>query len=526
MAASSPSSTPKPPPTPLPTTAVDDLDDDIDVRALVDAESGPSNLADLVARNAVERPEEPALIQPGEDRRVLTWSELDGQVSALAAGLVRHGVRAGHRLAFRGPTSIPYVVGYLSALRAGVVVVPLAVRAGTELSARWLAESGARLLLGVADMPTGSEIETLPLTAAGIAELADPGAAPVVSPPDRESLAVLLYTAGTAEEPRPVMLSHRALLAGIDETGPGRPDADSVIGLALPLSGAYGLAAILGSWIGAGCRLVVSDERADLARLAADESITHLPLTPPLIFRLLQRATHAGTDLRAMLASVVAVVSAGARLPWPLTREFSEQTGLRLEQAYGLTETARGVSSTLGAELLGPGHVGRALPGVEIRIGDGTDDEPGEIAVRGEMLFSGYWPDGAGGPDPDGWWRTGDLGYLRGEDLFVLDRARDLISISGFTIYPAEVEQVIGELEGVTAVAVIGAPAGRAGQRMVAFVSGTASPDEVLDYCRGRLAAFKRPSEVRSVDQLPRTVTGLIRRGALRRLLAAERADG
>ena len=206
----------------------------------------------------------------------------------------------------------------------------------------------------------------------------------MVSPPDRRGAGgPALHrrhrggaAAGDAQPPR---------AAGrTSTTPPGQPAADSVVGLALPLSGAYGLAAILGSWIATGCRLVVADERADLAALAAAESITHLPVTPPQIFRLLQRSTHADTDLRSALASVTSVVSAGARLPWPLTREFTERTGLRLEQAYGLTETGRGVSSTLGAELLGPGHVGRALSGVEIRIGDGTEDEPGEIAVRGD----------------------------------------------------------------------------------------------------------------------------------------------
>lgn len=526
MAASSPPSRPRPPPTPLPGTAADDRDDDIDVAALVEDELLPVNIADLVARNAVERPDDTALVQPGDDRRTLTWAEVDDQVSAIAAGLARRGVLAGHRLALRGPTSISYVLAYLAALRAGVVAVPLGVRAGSELSERWLVESGARLMLTTSDIDFGSEIQTLPLTVDGLADLTDPDGVAVVSPRDRETLAVILYTAGTAEEPRPVMLSHRALLANIDDTGPGRPGADSIIGLALPLSGAYGLAAVLGSWIAVGCRLVVADERVDLAGLAVAESITHFPVTPPLIFRLLNRAAHTATDLRSEMASVVNVVSAGARLPWPLTREFSEQTGLRLEQAYGLTETARGVSSTLGEDLLGPGHVGRALPGVDIRIGDGTEDEPGEIMVRGPMLFSGYWPGGTGGPDKNGWWSTGDFGYLRGEDLFVLDRARDLLTISGFTVYPAEVEQVIAELEGVDAVAVIGAPDERSGQRMIAFVSGSAAPDEVIGHCRSRLASFKRPREVRSIDQLPRTITGLIRRGALRRMLAEEHVDG
>jgi long-chain acyl-CoA synthetase len=501
---------------------VDDLDDE----ALVAAEPAIANLADLVARNANERPDETALVQPEPDRRILSWAEVDTQVSGLAAGLARHGVLAGHRLALRGPTSIPYVLAYLAALRAGVVAVPLGVRAGSELSARWLAESGARLLLTTSDLELGGEIETVPLTNDGLSQLSAAADSPIVTPPDREALALLLYTAGTAEEPRPVMLSHRALLAGIDQIGPGQPVADSVIGLGLPLSGTYGLVAVLGSWVAVGCRLVVVDERVDLAGLAAAESITHMPVTPPMIFRLLQRAGQAGTDLRAGLETVTSVVSAGARLPWPLVREFSERTGLRVEQAYGLTETGPGVSSTFGGELLGPGHVGRALPGVEIRIGDGTEDEPGEIWVRGDMLFSGYWPDATGGPEPDGWWCTGDLGYLRGAELFVLDRARDLLSVSGFTIYPAEVEQVVAELEGVDAVAVIGAPDPRSGQRVVAFVSGTATPEAVIEHCRSRLPAYKRPREVRVIARLPRTITGLVRRGALRKLLAEESDDG
>jgi long-chain acyl-CoA synthetase len=490
---------------------------------LLESEQSITNLSDLISRNARRRPDATALVRPGPDRLAVTWAEVDAEVSSLAAGLAQHGVLAGHRLAMRAPTSVPYVLVYLAALRAGIVAVPMGVRAGSELSARWLVECGARMLLTTSEEELDGGIETIPLTAEGLAGLSQHGR-PVVSPPDRETLAVVLYTAGTAEEPHPVMLSHRALLAGLDSTGPGQPTPDAVIGLALPLSGAFGLAVVLGSWATVGCRLVVTDERADLAELAQAEAITHLPVTPPMLFRMLQRATSAGSDLRTQLATVTSVVSAGARPPWPMTREFTERTGLRVEQAYGLTETGLGVSSTLGAELLGPGHVGRALPGVEIRIGDGTEDEPGEIWVRGDMLFSGYWPDGAGGPGPDGWWNTGDLGYLRGQDLFILDRSRDLLTVSGFTVYPAEVEQVVAEFDGVDAVAVIGVPDTRAGQRMVAFVAGSATPEEVLEHCRGRLAPYKRPREVRRVDRLPRTITGVVRRGALRAMLAEEAA--
>ena len=113
-----------------------------------------------------------------------------------------------------------------------------------------------------------------------------------------------------------------------------------------------------------------------------------------------------------------------------------------MERGYGLTEASPGVTTTVGGEILGPFHVGRPLPGVDVRVGDGLDpSEPGEIAVRGANLFSGYWPDGAGGPDADGWFATGDIGFQTDGELFLVDRTREVISVSGFTVYPSEIEQ-------------------------------------------------------------------------------------
>ena len=138
-----------------------------------------------------------------------------------------------------------------------------------------------------------------------------------------------------------------------------------------------------------------------------------------------------------------------------------------------MTEAAPGVSAAVGGELLGHGHVGRPLPGVEVRIGDGTEPtEPGEIWIRGDNLFAGYWPDGRGGPGELGWFPTGDVGYLLDGELFLVDRARELIIVNGFNVYPAEVEEAIGELPGVESVAVVGRPYRRTGEQVVAFVTG------------------------------------------------------
>src|SRR5690606_15840597 len=127
-----------------------------------------------------------------------------------------------------------------------------------------------------------------------------------------------------------------------------------------------------------------------------------------------------------------------------------------VHQGYGLTEAAPVVTTTLRSEKAQVGSVGAALPGIELRLVDETyreieTEDPGQIEIRGPNLFSGYWPDGADGPDEDGWWPTGDVGFLdQAGDLFLVDRVKELIIVSGFNVYPSEVEDVLREVEGVT----------------------------------------------------------------------------
>jgi len=217
------------------------------------------------------------------------------------------------------------------------------------------------------------------------------------------------------------------------------------------------------------------------------------------------------------------VVSGAAPLPPALGQAFTERTGLRLEQGYGLTEAAPGVTVTLGGVLLGAGHVGRPLPGVDVRIGNGSDQaEPDEIWIRGDNLFSGYWPDGHGGPDADGWFATGDIGYLTDGELFLVDRSHEVINVQGFSVYPAEVEDVIRAVPGVEAVAVIGHRSAAAGEQVVAFVAASGlTAEQVVEHCAAGLARFKRPADVYLVSELPRGATGKVKKGVLRRLMAA-----
>jgi long-chain acyl-CoA synthetase len=480
--------------------------------------AGPvdTNVADLVTYQAELQPEAVGLVQPRPVRRTLTWAELERRIDAVAAGLAAHGLVAGHRVAICGPNSIEFVVAYFAALRAGYVAVPINAESTAYELRAMINDSGARVLF-TADSKPLEGIHQMALTEAALDEVSNVPAQLISSPQDPEALAVLLYTAGTSGEPKAAMLSHRALLSHLASIASlGILDRNSVVLAMLSLFHVFGLNAVLGSWVASGSRLVIMDGFDGFADVLAAEQITNLPLAPPVLARILD-------DERALssLGSVTTVLSGAAPLPIDLREQFTARTGLRVEQGYGLTEAAPGVSATLGGEVLGHGHVGRPLPGVEVQIGDGSDPtEPGEIWIRGGNLFSGYWPDGRDGPDEHGWFPTGDIGYLLDGELFVVDRARELIIVNGFNVYPAEVEEAIAELPEVESVAVVGLPDRRTGEQVVAFVTGSSlSVETISEHCADRLAKFKRPRQVELVAELPRGVTGKVRKGVLRETL-------
>jgi long-chain acyl-CoA synthetase len=484
-----------------------------------------TNVAELVAVQAAQRPETCAIIEPGTVRRTRSWSELDTQITAVAAGLLAHGLVAGHRVALLGTNSIEFVVAYLAALRAGYVAVPMNTQSTAEDVHAMLHDCGARVIFVSPDHQLSSSdfggVHLVPLSQEGIGALAGIGHGEVTSPQDREALAVLFYTAGTSGRPKAAMLTHRALLSHLEQVGTfAIIDPETTIIAVLPLFHVYGLNAVLGGWLYGGARLLVVDGMTDaFFDIVRDEGVTNLPVSPAVLAQIL-----ASDRLVDGLGDVATVVSGAAPLGEDLRLTFTERTGLRVDQGYGLTEAASGVSATLGGPLLGHGHVGRPLPGVEIRIGDGSEPgEPGEIFTRGDNLFSGYWPSGKGGPDAEGWFGTGDVGYLSRGDLFLVDRSRELIIVNGFNVYPAEVEQAIAELPEVDSVAVVGRPDLLTGEQVVAFVTGSAiTVDAVEAHCMVRLAKFKRPRVVKIVEELPRGATGKVQKGVLRhRLLDA-----
>jgi long-chain acyl-CoA synthetase len=520
-----------------------------------------TDVADLLTRAASENPDKLAIVEAGG--RAVTWAELDDEVGRLASGLGAAGIVAGHRVMIVLGNRLEFVASYLGILRAQAVAVPVNPSATSGELARMIADSGARIVIADADAvsevrgaiaaldeamaqdhPAGS------IEADLFSRLAKPRVVVVGAtlqpgersydhlraerahavPPlqDPEKLAALLYTSGTSGRPRAAMLTHRALLANIDQVAAVDPPmihGDDVVLAVLPLFHVYGLNAVLGVALHHRAKVVLAtrfDPQGTLD-LIEDEACSVIPVAPPVF------AYWRDIDqLKDRLGPVRLMLSGSAPLSPELIEEFSGLTGIPIHQGYGLTEASPVVTSTLVSQTLQNGSVGAALPGVEIRLVDefGTEPEgedPGEISIRGANLFSGYWPDGEGGPDPEGWWSTGDVGFLDPSgDLFLVDRLKELVIVSGFNVYPVEVEDVIREVDGVVEAAVIGVGDDHQGEAVVAYVvvapgrEAAAVESAVRAHCETRLARFKQPSRIEIVGELPVGVTGKVQKGRLR----------
>jgi long-chain acyl-CoA synthetase len=506
-----------------------------------------NDISAFVAEAAADVPERQALVESGG--RSLTWAALEDEVARIATGLGAHGVRAGQRVMIAVGNRIEFVTTYLGVLRAQVVAVPVNPRSAPGEVARMVADSGTRLVVvdetaldvvraGLAELPALGDVvaPTVVVTGAepgpgelSLAELRADVVRPVPPLPDPEKLAALLYTSGTSGTPRAAMLSHRALLANIEQVAAVEPPmmhGDDVVLGVLPLFHVYGLNAVLGGVLRHRARLLLV-ERFDpqaVLDLIDDEACSVVPVAPSAFAQWLP-----DEHLRERLGPVRLVLSGSAPLEPAVVEEFTAITGIAVHQGYGLTEAAPVVTSTLCSADPQPGSVGAALPGIELRLVDETygqveGEDPGQIQVRGDNLFSGYWPDGSDGPDAEGWYATGDVGFLDASgDLFLVDRVKELVIVSGFNVYPTEVEDVVREVEGVTDAAVIGVPDEETGEAVVAYVvaadaeaDADALADAVRAHCAERLARFKQPSRLEVVDELPLTVTGKVQKGLLR----------
>ena len=504
-----------------------------------------ANLADLVRDAAAVRPDHQALVGGGGS---LTWAQVDDAVDAAAGGLQALGLHRGDRVALVMGNVPEFVAAYFGMLRTNLVAVP-ANTASTASEIRWLlSDSGAGAVVfdrggAAAVRVVAAEMPDLRRAvvcapAPGETPFGSFSGAPRLADTEDEDLAVLLFTSGTSGRPKGAMLSHGALLASVEQVHALPHPAvtpDDVVLLVLPLSHVYALNGTLAAVARAAATAVLVErfDPVETLEVIRREQVTNVPGAPPMYV-----AWSAEPGLADAFALVRLLLTGAAPIPTAVVEQVRTATGLPVFEGYGLTETGPVLTTTLASPIPKGGSIGRPLPGVSIKLvaaggeeieltEDDFDDDapgspgtdPGEIVARGANLFSGYWPDGRDGPGADGWWPTGDVAYADGDgDLFLVDRLRELILVSGFNVYPYEVEQVLMAHPAVAEAAVLGVPHPYTGQTVKAFVvtSEPVATEELLAYCERNLARFKCPTAIEFVASMPHSATGKVRKAALR----------
>ncbi len=472
--------------------------------------------------------------------QAITYDELADRSARLRGGLARLGIGMGDRVALVCGNGHPFVLSYLAVAGLGAAVVPLnPMSPAAELTRELEAVSPVAVIIdrsaagvwpevAAASLPSLRHVVSVDGDAIdGAVRFDDLLAAdplPVAGVPP-EHLVALMFTSGTAGAPRAAMLSHGNLLANLEQSRSTarRINSDDVVYGVIPLYHIFGLNVVLGASLSAGATVVLVQRFDPYTALESirERGVTVIPGVPSLWVAFADFA-EAPDDA---LAGVRLGLSGAAKLPVGVAERLRDRFGLLVAEGYGLTEASPVVTTSAG---MTPriGSVGRVLEGVEVRlVGDEGEDvlvgDAGEIWVRGPNVFAGYLDD----PEatarvltPDGWLRTGDIAVCDEDGLlYIVDRSKDLVIVSGFNVYPAEVEDVLAEHPDVADVGVIGVPHPHTGEAVKAYVvlrpGATVDEDALIEFAHDHLARYKCPSKVVFVDELPRTANGkLIRR--------------
>jgi len=504
------------------------------------------NLATILRESALAEPDKPMLrLGP----LTLTYTQVDVLSGQVAAGLRAAGLRRGDSVALQLPNVPQFVLAYFGALKAGMTLVPLNPLLKAPEVAYHLGDSGAKALITfdafaeeavkgaaeagdvrvyvVSSSPEGSPppdttpFDTLVAEGAG----ADPADVEQMSPDDT---AVVIYTSGTTGKPKGAELTHfQAYMAASVAAETFAYRDDDVAMAVLPLFHVFGLSSVMNCAIRSTATLVLVPRFEVGAVLdAMEQHRVTVFCGVPTMFVALMYADLTGRDV----SSLRICVSGGASIPGEVIKGFEAAYDATVLEGYGLSETCAVATFNRSAEERRVMSIGKRLWGCEVRVVDADDhelptgpDHVGEIVLRGHNIMKGYLgrPEATAEAMKGGWFHTGDLGYQDEDGFFyIVDRKKDLVIRGGFNVYPREIEEVLHAHPAVREAAVIGRPDERLGEEVVAFVSlrdgASAEPDEVVAFCKERLAAYKYPRQVVVIEELPKGPSGKVLKTELR----------
>ncbi|MFM6851038.1 MAG: AMP-binding protein, partial [Terrabacter sp.] len=361
-------------------------------------------------------------------------------------------------------------------------------------------------------------------------DASETAAEPVTEPVDRadDDTAVILYTSGTTGKPKGAELTHFNLHRNAERSAGDimQITEDDVIMGCLPLFHVFGLTCGLNTSVqrGSTLTLIPRFDPAKAIEVLGRDHVTIFQGVPTMYAAILN---HPNAD-QADTSSLRTCASGGSAMPEAVMKAFEAKFGCQILEGYGLSETSPVASFNMPDKPTKPGTIGRAIPGCEMKLVDleGNDTpagEVGEIAIRGENIMKGYWnrPEATKEAIPDGWFRSGDLATVDDEGYFtIVDRKKDMIIRGGLNVYPREVEEVLYTHPDVLEAAVVGVPDDLMGEEVGAAVvfrpGSSATLDDVQAYVRERLAAYKYPRRLWTLDELPKGPTGKILRREVR----------
>ena len=500
--------------------------------------------------------------------RSISYGDLNRMADETAAGFSRAGIRKGDRVALLLPNTPAHPVTFFGLMKIGAVVVHLSPLDAPAVLAHKLTDSGARMLVttnlgklaagatglaetGLAervvvfdDAAWGDSSETGPMPDGAAITAHRDFVAGAGSPPrvatGIDDLALLQYTGGTTGMPKAAMLTHRNISGAVssytawyDIWGLTRPEGESVL-VYLPLFHIYGLSAVLLRSLKGGNRCLLRtrfDPASALDEIEAGANV--LPGVPTMWIAMTQTPGFEKRDLSALTLAA----SGGAPMPVEVARRFTAKTGLELLGGWGMSETSPAGTNLPRGWPHKAGTIGIPLPGCFLRVVDLADParelpqgETGELAIRGNNVTSGYWnrPEETEASFADGWFLTGDIGFMDEDGFFIIvDRKKDMIISGGFNVYPQMIEQAIYTHPDVEEALVIGVPDGYRGESAKAFVKlRDGAPDLTLealqDHLKERLGPHEMPRALEIRDSLPRTPVGKLSKIELKREAAGK----
>lgn len=473
----------------------------------------------------------------------LTYAELDELVDKTAGYLQSLGLQSGDRVAIQLSKCLEFILIHMATVRLGAISLPLNLAYPPDELKYFLEDSGAKIFFALesakdkiqsvlAELPDLQECVFLDPSKPDDFQLritnfqSSISTSPITSLSDT---AIIIYTSGTTGRPKGAEITHGNLTSNLEalhETWGWQ--ADDILLHVLPIFHVHGLFVALHGALHAGATTLFMREfnpQRALEMLSSGKSTVFMAV-PTIHKRLLDVPNANQFDL----SRVRLITSGSDRLPDDIFTGFQKTFGYTLLERYGMTETGMNCSNPLKGERR-IGSVGMPLPGVEVRIVHSEteenlpDGEIGDVQLRGPYVFKGYWrqPDKTSASfSADGWFKTGDLGYRDSDGYITLcGRSKDLIISGGLNIYPPEVERVLVEHPAVNACAVIGCPDEEWGEKVTAVVvlenEGSVTGDELIRFCRERLAPYKSPKSIVFRNDLPRNAMGKIQKAELRR---------